>query len=205
MAMDFSLYSSPLLYTLAMRFLYWPYFDDRYRVLAELIPEGASVVDACCGDSYLYSNFLAQKNVDYIGLDNSPAMVQAGTERGLDIRLWNALEDEVPEADVVVMQGALCHFMSAATRVISKLQAAAREIVLISEPIRDEQSSEIPLLNAVTKHCTRPVHDEGSYRGERFSESELRRLFKSQPGIIGMQLVPGGRELYCAIRGQTRV
>jgi hypothetical protein len=198
--MNLSMYSSPKIYTLAMRVLYWPHFDSRYRVVANLVPKGASVVDACCGDAYIYSEYLKQKNVKYIGLDSSPAMVKAGVEAGLDIRLWNALYDEVPEADVIIMQGALCHFMAKAERVISKLRLAARELVIISEPIRSK-TPDNSLVSALSKTFTQPLNDDGTYKGERFTGYELRQLIENQPGFISSQILPGNREMLGVLHG----
>jgi len=199
--MNFSMYSAPKIYSLAMRVLYWPHFGDRYRVLANLIPDGATVVDACCGDAYIYPEYLKQKRVSYVGLDSSPAMVQAGIEAGLDIRLWNALYDELPEADVVLMQGALCHFLPNTAPIVSKLCAAAKDLVIISEPIRAKPRSDNPVISALSRTFTRPLNDNGTYTGERFTEGELRELLGSQPGYLSSLIVPGGREMVGVLRG----
>ncbi|MBN8549864.1 MAG: class I SAM-dependent methyltransferase [Deltaproteobacteria bacterium] len=198
------MYASPKLYTLAMRVLYWPHFADRYRVVADLIPPGSTVVDACCGDAYIYTEYLQRKGVQYVGLDSSPAMVKAGIESGLDIRLWNALEEEVPTADVVLMQGALCHFIPDTAPIVKKLCVAAREMVIISEPIRPKPHSDVPLLSKLSKTFTQPLNDNGSYRGDRFTKEELQNLLQAMPGFISSQVVPGGREMVGVLHGQKR-
>lgn len=198
------MYSSPRIYTLAMRVLYWPHFADRYRVVADLIPEGATVVDACCGDAFIYKEYLRRKGVRYIGLDSSPAMVNAGIDAGLDVRLWNAVHDDVPKADIVLIQGALCHFISDADLVLSKLRAAARELLIVSEPIRPTRRSDSAVVSALSKAFTQPLNDDGTYKGERFTKQEFEKLLNCQPELISSQIVPGGREMVAVLRGGCR-
>lgn len=202
--MNLSLYASPKLYTLAMRVLYWPHFDDRYKVVADLVPEGSTVVDACCGDAYIYTEYLKNKRVNYIGLDSSPAMVKAGLDAGVDIRLWNALYEEVPQADVILMQGSLCHFIPHVDGIISKLRASAKEIVILSEPIRAKRRSTNPVASALSKTLTQPLDDNGTYRGERFTRKELREFLEAQPGYLSSRIVPGGRDMVGVLLGQGR-
>lgn len=200
--MNLSMYSSPKFYTLAMRVLYWPHFSDRYRVVADLIPQGASVVDACCGDAYIYPKYLRKKGVSYVGLDNSPAMVKAGIEAGIDVRLWDAAAEDVPEADVVLMQGALCHFIPHSDRIVEKLRTAAKELLIISEPVRPTSSPKNRVACAISKTLTQPINDHGAYRGDRFTEEALLQLFRAQPGFISSQIVPGGRDMVGVFRGR---
>src|SRR5215510_2482352 len=49
------LYWSPWVYRLVMRALYGRAYDERYRVVADLVPNGSHVVDLCCGCGYLYT------------------------------------------------------------------------------------------------------------------------------------------------------
>ena len=66
------IYRHRSLYTALMRLLYrGEGFRSRYETIAALIPAGASVVEACCGDCRLAEEYLLPKGVRYIGLDIS--------------------------------------------------------------------------------------------------------------------------------------
>jgi SAM-dependent methyltransferase len=75
------LYWSPWVYRLVMRALYGRAYDERYRVIADLVPDGSHVVDLCCGCGYLYTAFLAQRGIAYTGVDLLPAMTRVLRQR----------------------------------------------------------------------------------------------------------------------------
>src|SRR5262245_42868954 len=64
-----------------MRVLYGRAYDERYRVVADLVQDGSHVVDLCCGCGYLYTAFLAQRGIAYTGVDLLPAMTRAARAR----------------------------------------------------------------------------------------------------------------------------
>jgi ubiquinone/menaquinone biosynthesis C-methylase UbiE len=57
--------------------------------IADLIPCEAKVVDVCCGDCYIYLNFLKKKNVKYLGLDINQAFVNAAKRKGISVELFD--------------------------------------------------------------------------------------------------------------------
>jgi methionine biosynthesis protein MetW len=55
------------------------------RIIADLVPSGAKVLDVGCGDGELLAWLLAEKNVDGRGLELSQAGVNASIARGLSV------------------------------------------------------------------------------------------------------------------------
>lgn len=197
------IYSSPVVYRALMRVLYGGHFRDRYRALAELVPPGASVLDVCAADCYLYWGYLRQKpGISYVGLDMSPSFVRTAQRRGTDARVFNVLEDEFPAADVVIMQGSLYQFLPGAERVVDRMLDAARRHVIIAEPIRNLSDSNVPVLSALSRWLTKPQSSEAGRDGARFTEQALRELFSRYDSLERTVYVPGGRELIGVFRGR---
>src|SRR4051812_18583557 len=95
-------YRHAFLYTAMIRVLYGRHFDARYRALAEMIPQGASVLELCCGPPFFYERYLRSRNIDYCGVDFNDKFVNALKRLGaraerLDLRNAEAL----PRADYV--------------------------------------------------------------------------------------------------------
>ena len=57
------IYRSAALYELTMLALYRRHRSERLRAVAQLIPAGARVVEACCGPGLLYRRHLRTKDV----------------------------------------------------------------------------------------------------------------------------------------------
>jgi hypothetical protein len=195
-------YSSPTLYHFLMRMLYGKNFDARYQVIADEIPDGASVVDVCAGDAYLYTKFLIKKNIRYTALDNSPFFLRWAQKKGLDYRKINVFFDEFPKADVVVMMASLCQFIPKEKEIVQKLIQSARQKVLLSEPISNLSSSHIQIIARISQRLTTPFEDSGQYAGKRFDEEQMVSLLKSFPGFKSVNKIPGGREIVGVIAGE---
>lgn len=102
------IYRNATVYELLIRALYGRYYTARYRAVEGLVPEGASVVDLCCGPATLYTRYLRQKSVDYTGLDRNDRFVTKLTKAGGQGKVWNLTSAEpLPEADYVLMQASL--------------------------------------------------------------------------------------------------
>src|SRR4051812_46793681 len=105
-------YRAPWVYELVMIALYGRHYPARYRAIAGLVPEGASVLDLCCGPGFLYDRHLRRKSVDYTGLELNPAFVERVRRRGGHALVWDLHDDRpLPPADVVMMQASLYHFL----------------------------------------------------------------------------------------------
>ena len=196
------IYSNRVLYHVVMRLLYGPHFDTRYRALADAIPAGASVVDVCAGDCYLYLKYLRSKSVEYLGLDLSPQMVRWAQQHGVTARHFDVWKDDLPAGDVVVMQASLYQFLPRADAIVRKLLAAARRIVIISEPIRNVSASSNPLLSIVGRRLTVPASASPAYTGRRFDQQSLTELFHAFDSFERATILPGGREMLGVFRAK---
>lgn len=194
------IYRSPKLYQLVMRLLHVGHFDARYTDLAALVPPGASIVEVCAGDARLYTRYLRKKNPHYIGLDNSPHFVEAGRKLGLDFRMFDAKKDEIPRADIVIIQASLHIFIREMDLFLDRLSKAARQKIIIAEPVRNLSSSSNPLLARLARWLTRPRGGD-DYTGFRFDENSLRSLLEKRPGFEHFALCAGGREAIAVLAG----
>ena len=195
------IYSNERLYRALMRVLYGRHFAARYRVLANEIPEKSSVVDVCAGDCYLYREYLRPKSVKYLGLDLSPAFVRAAQKHGVNARTFNVWQDEIPRADIVLMQASLYQFLPRAEEVVAKMLTAARHKVIIAEPVRNLSDSRLAWLAKLSRLFPNPAPEESSDSGERFGEQSLAEVFKSFPAFQRSFFIPGGREMVGIFRG----
>ena len=170
-------YRSPALYELAMLGLYGRHYPSRYRAVADVIPAGSSVLDLCCGPGVLYERYLRQKSVSYLGLDINEKFVAGLTRRGVRAQLWDLRgEAPLPPADCVVMQASLYHFLPDPLPVLGRMMEAARERVVIAEPIRNLSCSKLPLLGALARLLTDPGVGSQPYR---FTEGALDSVIGS--------------------------
>jgi hypothetical protein len=186
------IYRSPLLYELIMRTLYGRHYGARYSALAELVPENASVVEVCSGPGLLYRRALRDRNVSYTGLDISPAFLAAIRAAGGDALRWDVRDDApLPQADYVLMQASLYHFIDTAPAVLDRMLAAAGREVIVAEPIRNLTSGRLPLarrLGALANPGT-------GAQPHRYTEQTLDRLLDSYGDRLRRSfLLPGGRE-----------
>jgi ubiquinone/menaquinone biosynthesis C-methylase UbiE len=63
------IYQNSITYEILMLILYGRGYWERYRIIAELIPQGSSVLDLCCGPATRFHRYLKRKAVCYTGLD----------------------------------------------------------------------------------------------------------------------------------------
>lgn len=187
------IYRNATLYELLIRALYGRHYTARYRAVAELIPAGASVVDLCCGPATLYTRYLRQKSVDYTGLDRNDRFVAMLTKAGGQGKVWNLTADTpLPEADYLLMQASLYHFLPEATPVLDRMLSAARKQVIIAEPVRNMASSDNRLLAAVGQRFTNAGDGVQSHR---FTETTLDNFFRPYKSrVVRQELIAGGRE-----------
>jgi SAM-dependent methyltransferase len=184
------IYRSAGLYELTMLALYRRHRGERLRAVADLIPPGARVVEACCGPGLLYRRHLRRKGVEYTGLDISPAFVRRLSRAGVDARIWDMREERpLPAADYVVMQGSLYQFLPDARPVVDRMLAAAREEVIVAEPVRNLTHG--PLAGPLAR-----LGDPGTGpTPHRFDVESLQQLFAGYDERVRRSFpVAGGRE-----------
>jgi glycosyltransferase involved in cell wall biosynthesis len=141
-------------YDLTMRALYGREWAPTYAAVASRIPDGASVVDLCCGTARLYQDFLRQRGCTYRGLDFNGDFVMHGRARGVDVRWFNVLDEDIPRADYVVMLSSLYHFGEDPDGLVGKMRRAADKAVIISEPVRN--LAQAPVVGGIFAALTNP-------------------------------------------------
>jgi hypothetical protein len=196
------IYQQRTAYHLLMRLLYGRHFLARYAAIAAEVPFGSSVVDVCAGDGYLYLNYLRAKSVRYQALDISPRLVQWMQRHGVQAQRFDVWQDALPVADIVIMQASLYQFLPNAALVVEKMLRAARQQVIITEPVRNIASSDNLLLRLVGRRLTRPDKGGGEYQAQRFDQASLMALFRQFSAFERSCELPGGRELMGIFRGQ---
>ena len=155
------------------------YGDAHSRVLEQvsnLIPDGSSVCDVCCGTGQLYFQFLKTKGCDYVGLDGNASFVGSLENKGVRARLCEIRSDPIEEADFVTVCSSFYHFYHQREEVLAKLRAAARIAVIISEPLENLSSYSLRPISVLARWLTNPGIAE--YR-ERFDLETFREFAES--------------------------
>jgi len=197
------IYWHPYIYQLATRVLYGGNHTARFRAVADLIPQGATVLDCCCGPAQLYHRYLKPKGVTYTGLDVNPqfvARLTRGGERGevRDLRDTRPL----PQAEYVVMQASLYHFLPDADAVVLRMLQAASKHVIIAEPIRNLTSSNVALVRLLGRFLTDPGTGDQPHR---FTERSLDQLLtRLGVRVVRSFLASGGREKVYVLAAPSR-
>jgi SAM-dependent methyltransferase len=174
--------------------LYGRHYSDRMRAVAAEVPDGASVLELCCGPGTLYLRYLRGRVSGYVAIDINPRFVELLVRRGVAAnRLDLAAGDEpLPAADVVILQASLYHFLPAPERILDRMLAAARDRMIVSEPVRNLASSDLPLVGRIGRHAADP--GVGGH-AQRFTEETLADLMaRYGERVLKSFLIPGGRE-----------
>lgn len=177
-----------------MRALYGRHYSARMGAVADEVPSGASVLELCCGPATLYRRLLRERAGSYVGVDVNAGFVAALRRRGIDALQLDLAHDgaELPSADVVIMQASLYHFLPGAERIVDRMLAAARDRVIISEPVRNLASSNMPVVRLVGQRAADP--GTGGH-ATRFDEQTLDALMgRYRERILKTFPIPGGRE-----------
>ena len=187
------IYRSARGYELLMRVLYGRHYRDRMRVVAEEVPEGSSVLELCCGPGTLYRRHLRARTSAYIGLDFNEGFVAGLQREGVDARRLDlASAEHLPEADVALIQASLYHFLPHPERILDQMLVAARDRVIVSEPVRNLASSDMPLLRLLGRSAADP--GVGGHE-QRFSEAMLDAFMERYRRRLVKEFeIPGGRE-----------
>ena len=178
-----------------MRVLYGRGYDDRFRALADLVPDGSSALDVCCGPGTLFRRYLRHKRVRYTGLDINAGFVARVSASGADGLLWNLEEIRpLPRAEYVIMQASLYHFLPDARSVVERMMRAAEKRVLIAEPIRNIVSSDVPVLAALARKLSNPGTGDQPHRFDEARLDALLEPFTNRGLVLQARLIAGGRE-----------
>jgi hypothetical protein len=153
------IYAHPSLYQLLMRVIYAGGYAARYQALSQLIPDGADVFEACAGDAYLYRHYLQPRGIRYRAGEFNETFVTHARARGIEMQRFDLRKDPVPQADVVLIHASLYQFMPDHQQIIDRLLAAARQQLIVSEPVRNLSSSRWALIRWIASRsaATRPA------------------------------------------------
>lgn len=168
---------------------------EQQERVREWIPRGASVVEVAAGTGTFYSQTLAGHVGGYIALDLNPAFVRAMQQRGIDARLCDVRVDSLPAADIVVIYSSLYHFKAQHPAVFGKLLAAARDRLIIVEPLHQDRP---PTWRSHLRARLADIGEGPIY--DRFREEELRALAAANGCIEHFELLPGNTAL-CVVTG----
>lgn len=185
------LYRIPWLYHWAMRFLYRRRERRRFEAIAAHIPPGISVLDVCSGDGALYRCCLRGNAADHLGVDCNPRLLYRAGCAGSRVRLMDVRHGELPRADVIVMQSSLYQFIPDHHAMLQKLLRAARQRVIIAEPVSNWSTSEGGWRRRLGRLWTNPGTGPVPHR---FVRAELEQLFRRY-GVRVIQEHAHGREL----------
>ncbi|MEA2233093.1 MAG: hypothetical protein QOD83_2909 [Solirubrobacteraceae bacterium] len=196
------IYRSALGYGLAMRVLYGRYYGARDAAVAAHVADGASVLELCCGPARLYRNELRGRIGCYIAMDSNAGFVDRLRLRGVDARQADVATADLPVADIVLMQAGLYHFLPDAEGMVRRMLAAARERVVISEPVRNLAQSRVAI---VARLASVGAATGGGAQAQRFDEASLEALMKRfGDAVVASQPAPGGRERVYVLAGAAR-
>jgi SAM-dependent methyltransferase len=186
-------YRNALVYELVMLGLYGRHYGARYRAVAGLIPDGSSVLDLCCGPGVLFDRYLRVRSVEYTGIDVNPRFVARVNRRGGRGVLDNLGDSRpLPEADTVVMQASLYQFLPDPAPVVRRMLRAARERVIIAEPVRNLATGPNPWLAVLARRLTDPGLGA---RPARFTEASFDAFVAGLGVSVTRSFrIPGGRE-----------
>jgi SAM-dependent methyltransferase len=199
------IYQNAFIYEGLMRALYRSAYSTRFQALADLIPEGGSVLDVCCGPGTLFHRYLKQKGVCYTGLDINSAFIKRLSTGGGTGMVWNLEEDRpLPRKEYVIMQSSLYHFLPDAAPIVKRMLAAAEKQLLIAEPIRNMANSQIALLAFLARKLTNPGTGDQPHRFDEARLDALLQPYQQRGQVVESRLIAGGREkLYILASGTS--
>ena len=186
------LYRNGRVYRGVLRLLYGQALPARERLVAGLVPAGASVIDVCCGDATIAKRLGRDR---YLGVDASPIFVRAMERAGIAARLLDVTRDDPPPGDVVLLLGALYQFLPDADALIERLRRSARQRVVIAEPYRNLAQHPWRPVRALARRMTDPGVDSSR---DRFDETSLRALLERHGAT---EIHRTSRELVAALPG----
>jgi SAM-dependent methyltransferase len=199
------IYQNAFLYEGLMRALYGSGYHGRFQALADLIPEGGSVLDVCCGPATLFHRYLKQKRVRYTGLDINSTFVERLSASGGMGMVWNLDEDRpLPRRQYVIMQASLYHFLPDAAPIVERMLAAAERQLLIAEPIRNLADSQSALLAFLARKLTNPGTGDQPHRFDEARLDVLLQRYRQRGQVVESRLIAGGRDkLYVLASGSS--
>lgn len=193
-------YRSPQAYKLVMKLLYRKRYEDRYRSIAEEIPDGVKVLDVCCGDCALYTLFLKNKAL-YTGIDITDSFIKSAKKKLINIIPLDVRFDKLPQSDYIIMQASLYQFIPLHKQIVNNLLDSALKKVIISEPINNLSNSNNRVISFIARRSANPGT---GHTKDRFIEETFREFFINNYNsrIEKFKFIPGKRELMVILNAE---
>jgi len=167
-------YRNPLAYRLLMRLLYGRSYRRHYAALVREIGQ-MEVLELCCGDCQIVDYL---KGNNYRGLDINPIFVANARDKGLDVKLLDIRDEEIPGSECILIHNSLYQFYPDHVELINKALVSASKKVLISEPVINLASSQNRMIAFLANNLTRVSSKKGASASKRFNRDEMETLFE---------------------------
>jgi hypothetical protein len=191
-------YTYPWTYNFLIWMLYRGRPLDRIRCVAQKIEDGQTILDLCAGTDLLF-NLLHKRVKSYTAIDINPGFTDAMNKKGITAITADINTVKLPVADVVTMNSSLCHFRNQ-SHIISKMLKAARDKVIILEPIRNCGASRNRILRFIARQ-TSTVN--GVVPNNYFTPETFTRVMKEIPGLQSLTLLDNKRDMLAVLKGQA--
>ena len=197
------IYWHPFIYTLVMRLIYGLHYEDRYKAIADLIPDHITLFEVCSGDCRIYTQYLCKMDIQYSCGDINKNFIFYAQKKGIDCQHLDLNEGVVPSADIILMQASLYQFNPNQKKIVDKLLASARKWLILAEPVRNLSTSSNPFIAAMAKFNANPGTGHKSYR---FNEQTLDYFMKGEYAelIDQEKFISGGREKLFVLKGRGK-
>jgi hypothetical protein len=136
-------------------------------------------------------------------MDINRGFVDRLSRRGVKTQLWDVENNEpLPQADFLVMQGSLYHFLPDPYPIVDRMLAAAEVNVILAEPVRNVADSKNPVLARLARKLANPGTGDQPHRfnQDRFEKSV--DYYRGEDRVIHSCPIAGGREWLCVLRGR---
>jgi len=165
---------------------------ERWKAVIAWIPSGSKVVELAAGTGSFYLEMLKDHINDYSAVEINRRFVKYLQKQGINTIQSDIRKDPIPSCDVLIMIAAFYHFKQMDGAMLNKLLHAARQRVIIVEPISPDLkccSWRDLIRGALANIGEGPVYT-------RYTEEELRKAFLSCSNIEFSQPLPGNEYLF---------
>jgi len=189
-------YQWPFLYKLALRLSYRQRYRERYLTVSNLIPDNVRVVDYCCGDAEIYTSYLRQRNIDYLGVDFNERFLSAIRNRSVPCQKLNIREADPVVADYSLMMGSLYQFIPTHVELVDKILRHSKRFI-IAEPVKNHAQS----TNWLVQRAAYLLNNPGDgIKKDRFTPQSFRDFLAKYKDLI-VTCVEGDPEIVVVLRG----
>lgn len=113
----------------------WSQLTQTWKAVLAWVPSGSRVVEVAAGTGRFYREALCKRVSSYLALEINPPFVNKLRSLGINAIQADVSKEPIPTGDIVVILSALYHFKNIDAEFLHKLLGAARERVIIVEPV----------------------------------------------------------------------